>query len=74
MPYKPRNKTLFEIQKNILKRCPGCGVKEGGFHHVGCTMEVCPRCKHLWVSCRCSGIKAVDKKDAEIIPLFSFVL
>ncbi len=38
-------------------RCPECNVSEGGFHHVGCCMEVCPKCGGWWVYCGCQGTK-----------------
>ena len=63
VPYKARNKTLYEIQNNIVKRCPSCGVKEGGYHHIGCILEVCPKCKKFWLSCSCFGIKVLLRKE-----------
>jgi len=33
--------------------CHDCRVKAGGFHHPGCDMEQCPRCKGQLISCGC---------------------
>lgn len=35
------------------RRCHDCGVKVGGYHHPGCDMERCPRCKGQLIGCRC---------------------
>lgn len=71
LKYKARNKTLYEIQKNISRRCPHCGVKEGGYHHVGCIIEICPKCGKPWLSCSCFGIKVqMNKEEAKVIKLF----
>jgi len=52
--------------------CPGCNVRDGGFHHVGCEFEICPKCHNHWIYCRCSGIKIrIDEdscKKCKIIP------
>ncbi|MCB9481990.1 MAG: hypothetical protein H6680_09265 [Desulfobacteraceae bacterium] len=63
LPYKPRNKTLYEIHNNVKKRCPHCGVIEGGYHHVGCIFEVCPKCLRFWLSCNCFGIKTLKSNE-----------
>lgn len=34
-------------------RCPNCGVASGGYHHVGCDKEKCPRCHAKILSCGC---------------------
>lgn len=34
-------------------RCHDCNVKLGGFHHPGCDMERCPKCKGQLISCGC---------------------
>ncbi len=33
--------------------CGDCGVRPGGFHHRGCDMEECPRCRGQLISCGC---------------------
>ncbi len=35
------------------ERCGDCGVRPGGFHHRGCDMEECPRCRAQLISCGC---------------------
>ena len=34
-------------------RCGDCGVRVGGFHHVGCDVQRCPRCTRQFISCGC---------------------
>jgi hypothetical protein len=45
------------------KRCHDCNVKRGGFHHPGCDMERCPRCKGQLISCGC--LDEEDEEDTE---------
>lgn len=33
--------------------CPGCGVEAGGYHHPGCTEELCPSCFRALLRCDC---------------------
>ncbi len=37
-------------------RCGDCGIQRGGFHHLGCDLESCPRCQRQLVSCRCPDV------------------
>lgn len=40
----------------VSKRSPKCGdcwAPAGSFHHPGCDMERCPRCKHQLIMCGC---------------------
>lgn len=34
-------------------KCRDCGVLPGKYHHPGCDMEICPKCKGQLISCRC---------------------
>ncbi len=36
----------------IACRCAGCNTIQGGYHHIGCPDEPCPRCGRL-EGCRC---------------------
>ena len=33
--------------------CPECNSVYLGFHHYGCSREICPVCKKQFVDCRC---------------------
>jgi hypothetical protein len=44
VPYTP---------KDIKIRCHDCNIAAGGFHHVGCDMEICPRCGGQFLGCSC---------------------
>jgi hypothetical protein len=37
-------------------RCGDCGVEPGGYHHLGCDLEPCPRCSRQLISCGCSWV------------------
>lgn len=46
-------------------RCGDCGVRPGGYHHPGCDLERCPRCRHQFITCGC----AVADEDTESLLL-----
>ncbi len=35
------------------RECPACGVREGEFHLLGCSVEVCPWCEGQLNKCNC---------------------
>lgn len=40
-------------QKERLSTCSACGVAEGEFHLLGCSVEVCPWCEGQLSNCNC---------------------
>jgi len=55
IPYKKPGR-IFTKEQN-QKRCPDCNIKPEEYHHVGCSIEICPRCNSRWIECRCQGVK-----------------
>lgn len=45
-------------------RCHDCGVRSGGYHHPGCDVERCPRCRGQVISCACNN----DYEMADVGP------
>lgn len=47
--------------------CPACGVSEGEYHLLGCTVEVCPWCDGQLSKCNCRfeqlEVDAIDKEE-----------
>ena len=62
VPYNPPDSNI---------RCHDCGVVAGGFHHVGCDMEICPRCGGQFLGCSCfvskGDIFATKKTDKIVL-------
>ena len=34
-------------------RCGDCGVRAGGYHHLGCDLAECPSCGNQLLTCEC---------------------
>jgi hypothetical protein len=62
IPYTPPDPNI---------RCHDCGVAAGGFHHVGCDMEICPRCGGQFFGCACFvskvGMYCTKKTEKTVI-------
>jgi hypothetical protein len=50
-------------------RCGDCGVEPGGFHHLGCDLQRCPRCQRQLLSCGCPFDELGGAADDELEPL-----
>jgi hypothetical protein len=50
-------------------RCSDCGVLPGGFHHLGCDIQCCPRCRGQLISCGCGWdeLGGSDDEDAVVL-------
>lgn len=35
------------------RKCPSCGVLQGGHHHENCSCEICPMCGERVLLCDC---------------------
>ena len=47
-------------------RCGECGIQRMGFHHFGCDMEPCPKCRRQLLSCGC-GDHPDDEDIVDIV-------
>lgn len=47
--------------------CPACGVAEGEYHLLGCTVEICPWCEGQLSKCNCRfeqlEVDAIDQEE-----------
>lgn len=43
--------------------CPDCGVEPGGFHHLGCDIQACPRCRDQLIMCGCDWDELAEDDD-----------
>lgn len=47
-------------------RCGDCGVEPGGFHHLGCDLQQCPRCQRQLLTCGCPFDELGGAGDGEV--------
>lgn len=57
-PYIKLNGEIYQRDNIYFDRreiCHDCNIlnKKGNYHHFGCDMERCPRCKKQLISCDC---------------------
>jgi hypothetical protein len=50
-------------------RCGDCGVEPGGFHHLGCDLQPCPRCQRQLLSCGCPFDELGGAEDTDPAPV-----
>ncbi len=50
-------------------RCGDCGVQTRGWHHFGCDLELCPRCRGQMISCGCATSDQGGDEPVETIIL-----
>jgi hypothetical protein len=48
----------IEAASPTTRPCHDCGVNRGGYHHLGCDWERCPRCAGQLISCGCADHNA----------------
>lgn len=53
MLYHNKIKSIPYDDDDGEERCHDCGAKKGNYHHNGCDMERCPKCKGQLISCGC---------------------
>jgi hypothetical protein len=49
--------------RRASSRCGDCGVRPGGFHHPGCDLQRCPRCRGRLLTCGCRFDEDVLEDD-----------
>lgn len=47
---------------DIGNRCHDCNIVNGNYHHFGCDMEECPKCKMQFAFCGCIKKNLINKK------------
>lgn len=56
-----------QVRVGARGRCGDCGIQRGGFHHYGCDMEPCPRCRRQLLSCGCG----TDPTDEDVVDILA---
>lgn len=58
-----------KVDSIIDNPCGDCGTSVGSYHHVGCDMERCPRCKEQFIGCGCAvseeALQKIEKESDE---------
>lgn len=71
------NMVEYPAEKGIEKElCPACGVADGKFHLLGCTVEICPWCEGQlsYCNCRFEQLKTDEIEDEEQVEKFKGML
>lgn len=53
LPITIKGRAYRPIPNDEDKPCHDCGAQPGQYHHPGCDMEKCPRCRMQILSCGC---------------------
>lgn len=67
----------YPAVKGIEKElCPACGVADGNFHLLGCTVEICPWCEGQlsYCNCRFEQLETDEIEDEEQLEKFKGML
>lgn len=63
IPFTPE---AYNVSPSELpERCHDCNIAQGGYHHPGCDVEQCPRCKGQLISCGCLDDEPIELSPAE---------
>ena len=57
--------TRMRAPEEFTGRCHDCGVQMGGFHHPGCDMAECPRCREQLLGCGCRFDEDVEEQPVD---------
>jgi hypothetical protein len=57
--------TPYARDRSTDARCGDCGARSREFHHLGCDLERCPRCRGQLISCGCwtDGVEEGEEDD-----------
>ncbi|NOR26798.1 MAG: hypothetical protein GQ542_20885 [Desulforhopalus sp.] len=68
----PSIEDLEEYVESEKELCAVCGVPEGEYHLLGCTVEICPWCEGQLSNCNCrfDQLKVDDIEDEEQLEKF----
>jgi len=65
MPFEQIGKKIWQRipHTDAEGTCGDCGVAAGQYHHAGCDLEVCPRCRGQAISCECTDAYLLESTD-----------